>query len=731
MRAAVGLTATLSTLPRESPCIAGMPRKVKWPRVAENALMDTAVREKARNETPAHRRFPTTLHLEVLWFAGLAVAVLGPLLLPGYLLLLDAPAGPSTDPPSYLPLPSQGHVSAPAPVLTLPYLVGKLHPQIPNKLLIAAIVVIAGIGMYRFLTRRLALAPWPALGGATLFVINPFVYDRMVAGQLVFLLAYAAMPWALPSLTNLALRGTRRTLLTAAAWAAGITVVDVHIGGMVILLTVLALVFSPAAPSAKAMLVLVTVAIVAAVNLYWLLPSLLAGEGARLGSGDFLAYAPRPRSARILPHVLALHGFWRLEFPTPLSLDRVRFLASFIPLVVAAGYGVIRALDSAAWRRAAATLGTAFLVAIVLAMGRSFPPTEPMARLLFERVPGYGIYREPQKWVAVLSLSYAVFAAVGFDSVARVLERRKRVLRHVVAVAVVLPLVATSVMLWGFGGRVHNSQFPDDWTRAEELIKGRPGNVMAMPWNLYQPTSFAGERTIANPSPHFFSLPTLISDDAQLYVRDDTPPPDPRDEYVRAVVNRRGEIRYFGHLVAPLGVRYVVLANIADYRTYQWLHRQDDLMPLHTGEELTLFENEAWPGSTYGLEDGDENTSLTDILTSAEGQRLAAEQLVESDIDAATSPLPGPGVMEAAPGWDRVQPRDTPITGTDKSCVDGWRLGSEEAVCHLGGVAAFSNPGTEVNLWRPGVFVQLSAYVLSVIAGVVLWRLIARERHSA
>jgi hypothetical protein len=290
--------------------------------------------------------------------------------------------------------------------------------------------------------------------------------------------------------------------------------------------------------------------------------------------------------------------------------------------------------------------------------------------------------------------------------------------------------VATSVMLWGFGGRVENSQFPDDWARAEELTEGHTGNLMAMPWNLYQPTSFAGNRTVANPMPHFFSVPTLISDDAQLYVPEDTPPADPRDDYVRSVVNRGRDLESFGHLVAPLGVRYIALANVADYRSYQWLYRQDDLSPLYTGEELTLFENEAWRGNTYGLEQPDEAVSEIEVFDE-DGQQLAAERLIESDIEVATSQLPGPGVVEALPGWDRVQPPDAPITGTDKSCIDGWRLGNEEAVCHLGGAAAFANPGTEVKLWRPGVFVQVLGYALSLAAAVALWRFIARQRRRS
>jgi hypothetical protein len=647
---------------------------------------------------------------------------MGPLLLPGYLLLLDAPAGPNPNWPSLLPTPSEGQVAQAAPVLTVHHLLAFINPQLPNKAVVVLIIIVGSIGMYRFLSRDIELRRTAAIVGATIFVINPFVYDRLLAGQILLVLGYALVAWALPSFLRIIQGGSLTDALRGLAWCALITFVDIHFGGMALLLLLLTIVFSPASLVAKGAFVGVAVLGILLINAYWLVPSVLTEAAGRLGTGDFLAYAPRPRSARILPTVLALHGFWRLEFETPLSVAPARFWAAFGSLMVVSVYGLMRATGSKKWWRPATALGIACVIALVLGMGRSFPLTAPLARWLFNNFPGYGVYREPQKWIGMLGIGYAVFAAAGVDGVAALLDRLRKKLGSIVVVAAALPLIATSTMLWGFGGRVQNSQFPNDWYQAESTTADEDGALMVLPWNHYQPLPFAGFRIIGNPAHHFFSRPAIISDHAQLFVRGETPPADPRDIYVDQLLRSRRQISHFGHLIAPLGVHYVVLPYIADWRSYErFLERQSDVRPVFAGDELTLFENTAYAGNLYGLEaDSSELLSLSDVLNSADGEKDVVSQLRILEPTALNKPLPGPSFAEALPGWDRIQATDAPFIGTDRACLDGWRLGPQDPGCHLGAVAAFESPGTDVHLWRPGVALQLVAYLVSLIAVIAL-----------
>jgi hypothetical protein len=651
-------------------------------------------------------------YLPLVGFIALGTAVLGPLIAPGYLLLLDAPAGPNAPWQSFFPLPSSGLVTSAAPALNVLRAVGLIHPQLPNKLLIAATVIVGGYGLYRFLRRDLELDVWPSLVGGVFFVVNPWVYERMLAGQILLTLSCAMLPFALPSLWRVTRHGRRADALRALGWMGVIAIVDVHGGAMALLLTVMAIAFSPASLIRRALLVLGSLALFAAIGLYWILPSLVAEEGARLGAGDYIAYSPRPRSASILPHVFMLHGYWRLEFPTPLQVNGAAFLIPFLVLAAAAIAGLLWAVGEDRYRRAASALATSCLVAVVLGMGRSFPPTEPVARFMFERVPGYGIFREPQKWIAVLALGYGVFAGVGLQMLSSALRRLHTGARPVVAAAVVLPLVASSTILWGFGGRVSLSHFPDGWQRAEEITRSKDGSILAMPWNLYQPMRLTGGRFVANPMSHYFSSEVLVSGDARLFVRNETPPPDPRDTFVDALIRGRRAIDRMGAFLAPMGVRWVALVHDADWPFYRFLFRQQDLSVAFEDDDITLFENKSFEGDIYGLESGRTASSIGEVLRD---DPAGTEELTRIDPSFRSAVLPGLSSERSWPWWDAIDTPDAPVVGTSRSCLDGWRLGDQEAECHLGAFAAFPDSQGST-LWRRGLLVQVIAIALSAAA---------------
>ena len=668
-------------------------------------------------------------HTHVIWFVALALLVLGPLLAPGYLLLLDAPAGPNGSWQSLVPLPSDGLVTSSAGAGNVMRLIAEIHSQLPSKLVIALTVAVGGIGLFRWLRHKIGIGFWPALVAGTFFSVNPFVYERMVSGQILLTASYAALPWALASFARVVRTGAVGDALRALAWVALIGFIDIHGGAMALVLLVAGILFSPAALSFKFVLAALVAGGFVVLNLYWIAPSLLAAEGGRLGSGDYLAYAPRPRSAAIFPYVFMLHGFWRLEFTTPLQASKVLYLLAFLPLAGAAFAGALHATTSPTWRRAAGALLVTCLVAGILGMGRSFPVTEPVARFMFERVPGYGIFREPQKWVALLALGYAVFAGVGLELIAGRLDKLRTGARNVLCIGVVLPLVATRLMLWGFGGAVENSQFPPDWERVDEITAGQPGSILALPWNLYQPISFAGERTIANPMPHYFSSDVVMSKEARLFVADETRPSDPRDAYIQDIMNRRRNVADLGNLVAPLGIRYIALAHVADWSTYGFLERQEDLDLLFEGEDMTLYENSAWVGDIYGMSAG---TSSTDPDQDEDNQAMPTEstsELHDLEPERRSPVLPGNRIAKVLPWWEAIDDPGAPVTGTSKSCLDGWRLEGRSPVCHLGAFGAFEGAdGGE--LWRPGVVAQIVAVVLSLLAGAGLLFLIRRLAPS-
>src|SRR5450759_4382646 len=116
----------------------------------------------------------------------------------------------------------------------LTHLVGAVGTWIP----IAAFFPIATVSMGRLVGGR----QWARLGAATLFAVNPFVFQRLYAGHIALLLGYALLPLVVRSMVRAVdNRGVAR--LTPVLWMALLTGMSPHFAwvcGVLLLAVVLA-----------------------------------------------------------------------------------------------------------------------------------------------------------------------------------------------------------------------------------------------------------------------------------------------------------------------------------------------------------------------------------------------------------------------------------------------------------------------------------------------------------
>ena len=130
--------------------------------------------------------------LAYAWVVALALAVVGPALLPGFVLSYDLVFTPRQD-----LLPASLGVGSGLPrAVPQDAVVAVLEMVVPGmvleKVVLLAIPLLAGFGILRLLPSTAA-----GLVAATLAVANPFLAQRLVIGHWGFLLAYALLPWAL------------------------------------------------------------------------------------------------------------------------------------------------------------------------------------------------------------------------------------------------------------------------------------------------------------------------------------------------------------------------------------------------------------------------------------------------------------------------------------------------------------------------------------------------------
>jgi Alpha-(1->3)-arabinofuranosyltransferase len=650
------------------------------------------------------RRFrrPSAGVLAGAWFVGLALVVAGPLLGRGYLILLDFPTGPDPPEVSLLPLPSSGDVGNAIPLNALHALLHELWRPLPEKLFLLLPIVLGGLGLYRLVREVLGLGAAAGVFGGTLYVVNPFLYDRYLSGHLHFVLGYALLPWALLPLVRAMRAPSRGAAAVVGLWLGVLAAVSFHVAGLYAVLIVLVAVVGNGRARARAAFAGMAAGLGALVSAYWLLPLFFAPER-RVGTADLGPFETRPDGFEVLPTLLALYGFWREEFIRPVE-ERPALYLLLVPILALVVVGAVTVLRGTAHRRLGIALVVAGTFGVLLGAGTAFPPTAGIFRWLFTHVPFMGAYRESQKFLALTVLAYAVLGSAGLER----LSRRGRWAVAAAPIAIASVLLYGHAMLWGLRAEVELSHYPASWAEADRRMKQKgDGALIVLPWKLYEDWTFTDARIVANPALAFFTEREVLSANDAGFA---TVPPasvDPFFYYVTDLLERE-DIRDFGRQVAPLGVRFIAWTDEADPRQYQLLSGQNDLTEIFLSEssDLAIFENRAWEGDVVGLR---EIRDRPPGIEPAGGGSLS--------------------LVRPFPGWDDISAPGTPAVAVAKRCTDGWRLGSDESRCHLGAVAAFESPAKSTELWRSFAGIQVVGYAITLL-GLALIALIWRRPET-
>ncbi|HEY4161031.1 MAG TPA: hypothetical protein VGM08_03135 [Candidatus Saccharimonadales bacterium] len=530
----------------------------------------------------------------------IALSVMLPLLKAGFVLTLDMVFTP--------------HVRMPVSVTSsylfytvLHYLNFLIPADVLEKVILLGILFLAGYGMHRVvgfvLGRQSAPLGNAELGrhvGGTLYMINPFTYSRFMAGQFAVLLGYCLLPFLLYSLLALAGRPSWRAGLVVAVWITVIGIVSIHTLGLAGVLFVAVLVLAvwrsrhyDGQFAAVLKFSAVSIGLAFVMSSYWLVP-LLLGHGttdqaiAGFNTGDDQTFATLGGSVvGKVANVVRLQGFWA-EGHGLFVLPQTHVVGwGLVVLLVwlLVGAGVV-----SAWRRqarcATAVLLVSAAVGVLLAIGVVNGPLEHAVRL-------FNGFREPDKFVGLVALAYAFFAAEGVRAVIDRYERSKQPVRRaaVLCVALLLPVVLTPTMFWGFGGQLRTVEYPVSWSAMNTRFNQDSSDfqVLFLPWHLYMYYGFAG-RIIASPAPDFFDKSTLASNLPEIGHASPTDLNPQKLELDKMLPLAAGGT-HLGSRLAPLHIKYVLLDKDDDYRRYGYLNRQTDLRLVSQDNNFMLYIN--------------------------------------------------------------------------------------------------------------------------------------------
>lgn len=627
---------------------------------------------------------------------------------------------------------------------------GGLIAALPLGLLDAVLVHLVGssavvvevIGFFILASwsiERLVGGGWiRVIGAELLFCVNPFVFDRLYAGQIGILLGYALLPFAIVALLEARTSGWVGWVRVGVWWALliGCAPHFVWIFAVPLVLVVVTNIRRPR--------LLVGVALSAVFAFlttgYVLVAGGVGGVGLRIGIRNLEAFQTSPdRHYGLFVNVLGLYGFWRLG-PTLAKQVITGWPVLLLALLVLIVFGYAarwRGANDARWDRQAIVILVGIGIGgIILAMGAQ-GPFGSVFTWMYTHIPYFNIMREPEKFSMLVALCYAVGLGFGAEALTATAKGNGAKALSIAAVIVVV-LTYEPLLFLGLGGQISPSRYPPSWYRANQLMGEGQGRVLALPWHQYLSYPFTGNRVVANLSPGFFTRPVIAGDNVQL-PNIPTSATTRQSRFIQYAIDHGDQTQYFGSLVEPLGVKYVVLEKTVDWRLYGWLHAQRDLKELMNTPSLVVFENTAYRGATYRS-----NTSVTvanwGTLLALSERNLLVNALVRVR-HAYGGPLVAPASVasELARAPDIVRGQVVPTSRTsvrelrgggwitiDDSFEPGWSLqgnrGFELAEGTLG-VRNLRSAGADVTFGQASLVeaaeaVALLVFVIGVVAVV-------------
>jgi len=538
-----------------------------------------------------------------LYFAILSIAIWAlSLFQNGYVLLGDMVFTPAMHSPVSMLGPVRGTMDV-ALIYNLAWLVSRvIGAVLLQKAVLFLIAFLPGYLMYRNVP---ATRQWSRLFAGTLYAINPFVYTRMVMGQWGFLLGYALLPVVFASTLKTARKPTAGRVAVTALWLAGAAVFSLHAGALALMVAAAVIVFEiasrpRAARTAAAGLVVLVLFLV--LSGFWLLPAVDGGgPGSTMTRADLKLFETRTTSrAGTALSVAGLYGFWKTQIDGLMPRKYIPLWPAFgILMTVFCLYGLFRYHSEPGRGPALLALAALAVIAFFLSLGARAPVTGGLFTFLFDHVSAFRLFREPQKFVALIVLAYAVLGASGLD---RVLARRRREKRPPVAARrarAVIPVVLLALvclysfrMFGGLWGQANAVSYPKSWSSAQEYLAKDSGDWYALylPSFWYMRYDFTkSDYTITDPMPFYFknrSLP-LTSIEVGGMRLDSTA----LDGYLQAALDSGRDNGNMGSMLAPLNVKYVLMSLNQASVLFKYVDRQQDLEVVRRWEDLVLLRN--------------------------------------------------------------------------------------------------------------------------------------------
>lgn len=473
-------------------------------------------------------------------------------------------------PRSYLTDAALGLSEAAPRALPQDFLVAVLSSVLDGGVVVKALLV-AGLWAAGWGAAHLVATVVPDAGlpgrfvAATVAIWNPYVAERLLQGHWSLLVGYGALPWVAAAVLR-ARSGTGGWWPVIGSIAvAGLTPTGLMLAAVVALASCAA----PGDGRPRWACAAVSLGAAVAGALPWLVASAAADSLASSQAVGISAFAARAEPGlAALGSLAGLGGIWNADAVPSSRTSPFAVLATVVLLAVVA-VGVPTALRRPGAVPLLVLAALAVVVPALMATGPGLAAVESVVRT----VPGLGVLRDGQKWVALAVPGYVV--AAGAATVA---------LRHrVPAVATGAVCCAALVavlpdLAWGVGGKMTAVHYPAGWTAVAAAVNADPRPVAVLPPDSMRTFEWSGSAPVLDPLPRWLSADVLSTGDLVI-----------GGELIPGEGTRAREVQRLlltgadADALARAGVGWVVVESGAAALDLPTAYRDDDLVLYRVG----------------------------------------------------------------------------------------------------------------------------------------------------
>lgn len=291
-------------------------------------------------------------------------------------------------------------------------------------------------------------------------------------------------------------------------------------------------------------------------------------------------------------NIVMMSGFWgkdqfRYTDLTDINNFWGRSFLILSPLIL---WGLITGVRNRRTRALSIMVAILFTTAFFLALGVRSLWSQKVTYWLFDNIPYYKGLRDTQKLVSLIVLSYTVFMALGIKELFALPFVNKNRIAITVFIAGVV-IMQAPLLVWGFSGQAIPKEYPATWYEVDKYIVSNEGEdctaqILFLPWHLYMNFRFTGG-IIANPAPNFFSCPVLSGTNMEFGgIYDNSQ--DPSGKVIDTWIASRGKSSV--ETFEALGVKYIVLAKEVDWKNYSWINELSEFTLTSEFGDIKLYE---------------------------------------------------------------------------------------------------------------------------------------------